>query len=411
MDDVRRFTEIWDGADRICQTAPAAMTDDLTWTGRNGTPLNTAQPRLLNGHADWAHLTYDFSPKLVGFTANGTASSVEHEMTVELDKRLRKRGVYADLSLVQTSVRNADGSITYTIELDNMGPDAAPDATMNLRLPSGVSVASCTSTLGTCTSSSTYLVVALGSLPSGGSATVTLRVNVAGSPAPGTVLDPSIEASSTDPLRGNNRSPICLLPPRFDAALATVNLTTCQGVTLPAPAVSSLCSLAITTTNNAPAKFPLGTTTVTWTATDAQGNKSTSTQQVVATLADDATCCPTGTNVVLGNQFPNILFGTNGADCILGMGGIDTISGLGGNDFISGGASNDFLHGDSGNDTLFGGAGLDQMFGDDGNDTLYGEGDGDVLSGGFGDDTLVGGPGLDVCNGFPGTDTKLTCEL
>jgi len=48
---------------------------------------------------------------------------------------------------------------------------------------------------------------------------------------------------------------------------------------------------AVTITNDAPATFPIGTTTVTWTATDANGNASTGTQTV--TVAD--TTAPTVT--------------------------------------------------------------------------------------------------------------------
>jgi hypothetical protein len=53
---------------------------------------------------------------------------------------------------------------------------------------------------------------------------------------------------------------------------ATVNLGT--------PVTSDNCSIA-TVTNNAPTLFPVGTTVVTWTVTDVNGNNSTTTQTVV----------------------------------------------------------------------------------------------------------------------------------
>lgn len=46
---------------------------------------------------------------------------------------------------------------------------------------------------------------------------------------------------------------------------------------------SDLCDAAPVVTNNAPLLFPLGTTTVTWTATDASGNLATATQSVTVT--------------------------------------------------------------------------------------------------------------------------------
>ena len=53
-------------------------------------------------------------------------------------------------------------------------------------------------------------------------------------------------------------------------------------VVLTAPAVSDNCTApnSVTLTNNAPATFPVGNTTVTWTATDASGNTSTATQTI-----------------------------------------------------------------------------------------------------------------------------------
>ena len=48
-----------------------------------------------------------------------------------------------------------------------------------------------------------------------------------------------------------------------------------------------VCGTAVTVTNNAPATFPVGTTTVTWTAVDAKGNKATFTQKVTVGAATD----------------------------------------------------------------------------------------------------------------------------
>ncbi|MEN9909057.1 MAG: hypothetical protein RLZZ540_2206 [Bacteroidota bacterium] len=53
-------------------------------------------------------------------------------------------------------------------------------------------------------------------------------------------------------------------------------------LTLTQPTATDNCTVA-TITNNAPALFPIGTTTVTWTATDASGNTATTTQTVSVT--------------------------------------------------------------------------------------------------------------------------------
>ncbi|MBD1398871.1 HYR domain-containing protein [Pontibacter sp. JH31] len=52
-----------------------------------------------------------------------------------------------------------------------------------------------------------------------------------------------------------------------------------SNVTLGTPTTSDNCSVA-SVTNNAPATFPFGSTTVTWTVTDGSGNKTTATQLV-----------------------------------------------------------------------------------------------------------------------------------
>ncbi|WP_439883452.1 HYR domain-containing protein [Pontibacter sp. MBLB2868] len=68
---------------------------------------------------------------------------------------------------------------------------------------------------------------------------------------------------------------------------------TASGVALGTPVTADNCGVA-DVANDAPAEFPAGTTTVTWTVTDASGNKATATQQVtvrpdVASVAQLAT--------------------------------------------------------------------------------------------------------------------------
>ncbi|MDE4096151.1 calcium-binding protein [Phaeobacter gallaeciensis] len=101
----------------------------------------------------------------------------------------------------------------------------------------------------------------------------------------------------------------------------------------------------------------------------------------------------------------DVLVGTDGKDRILGLAGDDEISGLGRRDTLKGGAGRDTLDGDTGNDKLLGGTGRDKLFGGDGDDKLLGGGardrlfggsDADILDGQGGNDILTGGRGLDV---------------
>lgn len=63
---------------------------------------------------------------------------------------------------------------------------------------------------------------------------------------------------------------------------ADAGLHTASGVTLGAPVTSDNCGVT-SVTNDAPALFPAGTTTVTWTVTDIHGNTNAATQTVTVT--------------------------------------------------------------------------------------------------------------------------------
>jgi hypothetical protein len=70
------------------------------------------------------------------------------------------------------------------------------------------------------------------------------------------------------------------------------------------PVTADNCTVA-SVTNNAPTSFPIGTTTVTWTATDAAGNTATSTQTVTVTDQAKPTIYFTQDNLVTGVQGPS----------------------------------------------------------------------------------------------------------
>jgi len=96
-------------------------------------------------------------------------------------------------------------------------------------------------------------------------------------------------------------------------AVADANSCVATGIVLGAPTTTDNCTGTITVTNNAPSSFPIGVTTVTWTAKDVSGNTQTCTQTVtvsdtqkptitcpsnVTTVADANSCVATG--IVLG---------------------------------------------------------------------------------------------------------------
>lgn len=192
--------------------------------------------------------------------------------------------------------------------------------------------------------------------------------------------------------------------PTFTFVPPALTISSCVSPNIGLARAQDLCG-AVVVTSNAPTKFPLGQTTVIWSAADSSGNVRTATQVVTAELRDDPSCCPTGSNVMVGTSNNDTLTGTGGSDCILGRGAQDTINGLSGDDFISGGDGNDTISCGSGNDLVFAGTGQDRVNGDAGNDTLNGDDGDDVMSGGVGTDTLRGGQGQDTLTGDDGNDS------
>jgi hypothetical protein len=195
-----------------------------------------------------------------------------------------------------------------------------------------------------------------------------------------------------------------LTGPVFSSIPPDLTTTSCTGVNLGQAFAADSCGGSVTITNNAPSTYPLGVTTVTWTARDQRGNTTTATQRVTVLLGDNPACCPAGTNIILGTSNNDTLNGTPNSDCILGRGAQDTINGNGGNDFISGGDGNDVITGGLGNDVIFAGSGQDTVDGNDGADILFGGDGDDTLRGGIGDDTLNGGQGQDTLQGQDGND-------
>jgi len=208
-------------------------------------------------------------------------------------------------------------------------------------------------------------------------------------------------------------------------------------------------------TNDAPEFFPVGETTVTWTATDSSGNYSTATQTVtiidttapVLTVPEDVTITafslekevdvgtalatdlvdsmPTVTNNApetfpLGNTLVTWSvsdeFGNSASyeqvisvqpcgeslsyyNKILGTFEDDIITGTQFADLIFAFGGNDIISGGQGNDCIIGGGGDDFIFGNAGSDHLVGGEGNDILKGNSGEDKLTGGLGFDIIDG------------
>ncbi len=352
-------------------------------------------------------------------------------------------------SLILVQVRDAAGNLSEPVRIDisaqscvvaDAGPDQIRECTAAGSATAQVDASASRDTSGApvtfswaapgITFSNPTIAMPTASFPIG---TTTATVSVTSTP--GGSANDAVQITVLD-----ITPPALIVPP-------DITITACNSPNIGTATATDTCGGSVMLTNNKPTKFPLGTTVVTYWAVDAFGNAVSKTQSVTAILADDSSCCPTGTTIKLGTSNNDALNGTSGSDCILGRGAQDTINGLGGNDYISGGEGNDVIDGGSGVDRIYGGNGQDQLrggtgndvieggggddfswggenddvirggqgqdqiFGENGNDQLFGDDGDDRLEGGSGNDALDGGGLHDVCTGGPGTDTFNLCEV
>jgi uncharacterized repeat protein (TIGR01451 family) len=89
----------------------------------------------------------------------------------------------AALSVTKTGSPNpvtVGGVLTYTVTVSNAGPASATDATMTDPLPAGVTFLSATASQGSCGQAAGTVTCQLGTIPSGGSATIAIQVSPTG---------------------------------------------------------------------------------------------------------------------------------------------------------------------------------------------------------------------------------------
>lgn len=252
-------------------------------------------------------------------------------------------------------------------------------------------------------------------------------------------------------------------PPTIDepeGILAEATSSLENEISFVAPQAVDTVSL-VTITNDAPAVFPLGESTITWTATDDAGNFASTTQKITVvdttspelTIPDDVIIDATGlqTFVLIGNSTSSDLTDsaptiTNDApysfplgqtiitwvtvdeignsvsetqtinvqacgkpdsyyNSIMGTPDEDILFGTNVADLIFGFEGDDIILGAKGNDCIFGGDGDDIVFGNEGNDNISGGEGSDILKGQSGDDIVSGGNGVDIIDGGDDRDS------
>ena len=232
-------------------------------------------------------------------------------------------------------------TLTYTIEVSNLGPDPATGTTVTDRLPANVDFVSAQSTSGNnaCDRNGRTVTCQVGTL--GGSfteATITIRVKPRRA---GTITNTAeVDSVENDPVAANNEA---------------TTTTTVKEAGEPQPATCRGTAATILGTANA--------------------------------------------DVLRGTPARDVIVAFAGNDTIYAFGGRDLICGNRGADLVGAGPRADVVVGGPGNDRVRGRGGSDRLIGNNNNDVLRGNRGNDVMRGGLGTDRCFGGPGADVRRG------------
>ena len=230
--------------------------------------------------------------------------------------------------------------LTYTIGVQNLGPDVATGVRVTDQLPKSVDFVSATTTAGKCARKGRKVTCELGQVGPpglvnyGAPPTVTLAVI----PRKTGVISNSatVQAEQKDPVKSN------------DKATATTSVVgpapTCRGV---------VASLAGTAGNDVIAGTPGRDVIVTF-----QGDDT-----IVSLAGRDLVCAGSGVDYVGSGPAADRVFGGAGGDRLLGRGGPDVLKGGAGPDALKGNRGADRLRGGPGFDLCQGGAGEDSFRG------------------------------------------------
>lgn len=229
-----------------------------------------------------------------------------------------------------------DGLLTYTIEVENLGPAAATNVVVTDNLPASVDFVSASNG---CSRKGRRVTCNVGGLNSnGGGAKKSVTIQVRPRKADTISNTASARSAETDPQANNNS----------DTETTVVNAK--PG---PPPAAATCRGVPATV-------------------------KGTS-----------------GPDQLVGTGGPDVVAAFGGGDEIATFGGTDLVCAGRGNDSVGAGSAADQVFGGDGTDLLLGRGGPDLLKGNDGNDTLNGNRGNDRLRGGAGSDKCRGGPGFD----------------
>jgi len=247
----------------------------------------------------------------------------------------------ADLAITKTDSPDpvaAGTALTYTIGVQNLGPDAASGVTVTDQLAKGLDFVSATPSAGSCSRQGQK---------------VTCQLGVVGTPAV-------------------NYSPTTVTLTVIPRRLGVISNTASVKGDQKDPRTANNKATATTTVTGPPATCRGATATITGT---------------------------NGRDVITGTPGPDVIATFRGNDTIASLGGRDLVCAGPGADYVGAGTAADRVFGGAGADRLVGRGGPDLLEGQAGPDVLKGGRGADRLRGGRGFDRCVGGPGHDSIRG------------
>lgn len=250
-----------------------------------------------------------------------------------------KKGT-ADLAVSNSDSPDPVGvgsTLTYTIGVQNLGPDSAGRVTVTDQLANSVDFVSATPSTGKCTRKGKKVSCDLGALAAAAvnyspPPTITVvviprRVGVIGNTA-------TVSGDLKDPVAANNK------------ATATTTVTgppaTCRGVAATITGTGADDTIVGTPGRDVIVAF---------------GGNDT----IVSLSGRDLVCAGRGNDYVGAGSAADRVFGGAGRDRLVGRGGPDTLKGGPGADLLKGGRGADRLRGGPGFDRCRGGAGTDSI--------------------------------------------------
>lgn len=246
--------------------------------------------------------------------------------------------VSTDLGITMTASTaqvQAGSSLTYSIQVRNLGPSPATGTTVTDSLPKGLDLTSAKASAGTCAQKGQRVICDLGTIAVGGApATVTITAVARDA---GTITNSaSVKSDQKDPVGANDVASVTT------KVLAPPATATCNGVA--ATVVGTTGSDELTGTGGRDVIAAFG------------GN-----DRISSFAGNDLICAGNGDDYVAAGSAADRVIASGGRDRLIGQGGPDLLGAGAGNDVLKGGAGADRLRGGSGSDRCRGGAGRDSV--------------------------------------------------